>query len=301
VRPRTVKDLGEFGLIRRITGRLPASASVIVGPGDDCAVLPFDRKRYQLLTCDMIVEGVDFTRHQDPRLIGRKALAVCVSDIAACAGAPRYAVVTLGLRPDTRVSTVDGIARGLAAAARQFKVAVVGGDISRAAQLSISVSMTGVVDKRRLLVRSGAKSGDFILVGGKLGDSIKGKHLTFVPRLRQAQYLAANFKVNAMIDISDGLVQDLGHILERSRAGALVYTDLVPRRFSTTSLENALYGGEDFELLFTMPGDEARRLLKKRRGEFYPIGQITGRKDGLRLVERCRVTRAPSTRGYTHF
>ena len=301
MKPRTVKDLGEFGLIHRITGRMPSAASVIVGPGDDCAVLTFDRKRYQLFTCDMIVEGVDFRRHEDPRLIGRKALAVCVSDIAACAGLPQYAVVTMGLRPDTRVSVVDGITLGLAAAARQFKVAIVGGDISRAGQLSISVSMTGVVDKRRLLLRDGAKKGDFIFVSGSLGDSIKGKHLTFIPRLRQAQYLSANFKINAMIDISDGLIQDLGHILENSRAGALVYTDLVPRQFSTTSLESALYGGEDFELLFTMPRDQARRLLKQKPGEFHPIGRITDKKDGLQLVERCRVTRAPSTRGYTHF
>jgi thiamine-monophosphate kinase len=296
-----IKQLGEFGLIKRLTRQLRNDSSVIKGPGDDCAVVKFNRRYYQLLTCDMIVEGVDFKPHDKPALIGRKALAVSLSDIAACAGIPKYAVVALGLPKQTKVETVDEICRGMFRLARQFQVNIVGGDISRSPRLTIDVSMAGLVEKKRLVLRNGASVGDFIFVSGALGGSISGKHLTFTPRVKEARFLAGNFKINSMIDISDGLAQDLGHILEQSCAGAVIYADLIPRAHASISLEDALYSGEDFELLFTMSRKEAGKLISLRTGIFHPIGHITGKKSGLRLIDRNCRERLIMPRGYKHF
>ena len=296
-----IKTLGEFGLIKRLTRQLENDSSVIKGPGDDCAVVKFNRHYYQLLTCDMIVEGVDFKPHDKPSLVGRKALAVSLSDIAACAGIPKYAVVALGLPKHTRVETVDEICRGMFRLAREFKVNIVGGDISRSLRLTIDVSMTGLVEKKYLVLRNGASVGDFIFVSGALGGSISGKHLTFIPRVKEARFLAENFKINSMIDISDGLAQDLRHILEQSCAGAVIYADLIPRAHASVSLEDALYSGEDFELLFTMPRKEAGKLIALRPGVFHPIGHITDKKSGLRLIDRNCRERVIIPRGYKHF
>ena len=300
-KPVTIEQVGEFGLINRITRRIKLDASVVVGSGDDCAVLAYNSRYYQLFTCDMIVEGVDFKRTADWRLVGRKALAVSLSDIAACGGLPRHAVVSLGLPRSTRVSTVKGICQGMFALAREFKVNIVGGDISRSRQLTIDVSMVGLVEKGKLVLRRGAQVGDFIFVTGPLGDSKRGKHLTFMPRIRMSRYLVSHYRPSAMIDISDGLAQDLGHILTASRVGAVLYADLIPRAFSSTSLSGALHDGEDFELLFTMPPARARRLLRNKRTRFFLIGQVTGKQSGLRLVDRHCRAQAIQTTGYRHF
>jgi thiamine-monophosphate kinase len=296
-----IDKLGEFGLIRRITRHIKTDDSVIKGSGDDCAVTKLDRHNYQLLTSDMIVAGVDFKPGDKPYLIGRKALAISISDIAACAGLPRYALVSLGMPKHTRVRAVDQICKGLFDLARQFRVNIIGGDISLARDLTLDVSVVGIVEKKYLVLRSGAKFGDIIFVTGALGDSILGKHLRFMPRIKEARFLVKNFKVNAMIDISDGLTQDLGHILEESKVGAIIYADLIPRYQSTTSLENALYAGEDFELLFTLPVKEARKLMAKNYNVFHPIGHIVEKKQGLRLIDKNCQERAIKPEGYKHF
>jgi thiamine-monophosphate kinase len=296
-----IRKLGEFGLIKRVTQGLRNDSSVIRGTGDDCAVLKFNRRYYELFTCDMIVEGVDFKPGDDPALVGRKALAVSLSDIAACCGIPRHAVVAMGLPKNMTVERVEKICRGMFALAREFKVNIVGGDVSRNQRLTIDVSMTGLVEKKLLALRSGAKTGDFIFVSGALGGSISGKHLTFTPRVKEARFLAENFKINSMIDISDGLAQDLGHILERSSCGAVIYADLIPLARAAKSPEDALYSGEDFELLFTLPRREAVKLMALRKSIFHPIGQIREKRSGLRLIDRNCRERVLSPRGYRHF
>ncbi|MFZ2405089.1 MAG: thiamine-phosphate kinase, partial [Methylobacter sp.] len=167
-----IKKIGEFGLIERIRKSVAADPSVIKGIGDDCAVLPYTAKSFMLYTCDMLVEGVDFQPKENPALVGRKALAVSLSDIAACGGIPRWCLVSLGLPSHTRVEKVDSIYRGLGALAKKYSVGVVGGDISRAPKLTIDVSMIGEVDKKKLVLRSGAAPGDIILVTGSFGGSI---------------------------------------------------------------------------------------------------------------------------------
>jgi thiamine-monophosphate kinase len=296
-----VTKLGEFGLIERLKKSIKTDSQVYRGSGDDCAVIAFDKKRYQLLTCDMIVQGVDFTIKDSPYFIGRKALAVSVSDIASCSGLPRYCLVSLAMPKDTRVEFIDRLFKGMLSIAKEYKINIVGGDISSAGALIIDVSMLGIVEKKYLTLRSGAKIGDIIFVTGKLGGSIRGKHLRFKPRLKEARFLAGNFKVNSMIDISDGLASDLGHILEQSSAGAVIYEDLIPLSKQALKLSDALFMGEDFELLFTVSRKEAKKILRKKLTNFKPIGEIVERRLGLRLVDKTDKERIINPKGFKHF
>ncbi|MDD5348329.1 MAG: thiamine-phosphate kinase, partial [Candidatus Omnitrophica bacterium] len=216
-----ISRLGEFGLIQRIRRQIKTGPSVVQGIGDDCAVIRYSRDEYLLYTCDMIVEGIDFTRGTDPVLVGRKAIAVSISDIAACGGIPSHCLVSLGLPKQTPVGVVDRLYKGITGIAREFNVDVVGGDISKADRLVLDVSMAGLVKHRHLALRSAARPGDILFATGSFGGSIRGKHLTFVPRLAESQYLVRNFGVHAMIDVSDGLLQDLSHILAESRVGVI--------------------------------------------------------------------------------
>ena len=296
-----LKNIGEFGLIDRIRKLIKTDASVVKGSGDDCAVLKFDRYRYQLFTCDMIVENTDFTLKDDPYFIGRKSLAVSISDIAACAGLPKHCLVSLGIPADTSVEFIDKILKGMLSLVRKYNINLVGGDLSRAKELTIDVSMLGVVEKKNLILRSGAKIGDIIFVTGELGGSISGKHLKFTPRIKEARFLVKNFRVNSMIDISDGLAGDLGHILKESSRGAIIYEDLIPVSKQARNPDDALYMGEDFELLFTMPRTESMKMLKKSAHNFRAIGEITHKRYGLRLVDKTGKEKIIKPKGFQHF
>lgn len=296
-----IKEIGEFGLIKRLQKSLRTDASVIKGSGDDCAVLAFDKNSYQLFTCDMIVEGVDFSKKDKPELIARKALAISISDIASCGGIPSYALVSMGIPKDTTVEFIDKLAAGLFSLAKEYKINIVGGDLSRSRQLAIDLSLLGRVEKKNLVLREGAKEGDIIFVSGALGGSIYGKHLKFTPRIKEARYLVKNFKVNAMIDISDGLLADLGHILEEGRVGAFIYESLIPVSKEAKSFNHALCDGEDFELLFTLAQNQAVRLLQNNPFGFKPIGRIEAKKNGFNLVDKNWQKRAITAKGYSHF
>lgn len=296
-----ISKLGEFGLIERIKRYIKTDSSVIKGIGDDCAVIKFDKDKYLLFTCDMLIEGVDFTHGDSPYLIGRKALGMSISDIASCGGFPRYILVSLGIPKGASVELVDEIYKGINALAREYNINVVGGDVSRATRLTLDVSMLGFVGKKNLVLRNGAKLGDIIFVTGELGGSIFGRHLRFTPRLKEARFLVENFKINSMIDVSDGLVQDLSHILEASNAGAVIYEELIPVSKQARSLADALHMGEDFELLFTMSPKEAKRLGFKRLAIFKPIGEILDKKYGLRLVSKRGREKPVERKGFRHF
>jgi len=296
-----ISNIGEFGLIERIKKLIRTDASVVKGSGDDCAVLRFDKNHYQLFTCDTIVQDTDFTLKDDPYLIGRKAIAVSTSDIAACAGLPRHCLVALSMAQNTSLEFIDRLVKGMLSVTRKYNINLVGGDISRARQLAIDVSMLGIVEKKNLLLRSGSKIGDIIFVTGELGGSIRGKHLKFTPRLKEARFLVKNFKVHAMIDISDGLSQDLGHILKESALGAAIYADLIPLSKQARNLNEALSMGEDFELLFTMSPKEAKKLLVKDRIHFKPIGEIIHRRYGLKLINSKGEAKPIRAQGFRHF
>ncbi|MBN2830838.1 MAG: thiamine-monophosphate kinase [Candidatus Omnitrophica bacterium] len=296
-----VKDLGEFNLIERFKKRIKLDSSVFLGSGDDCAVLKFDKKRFQLFTCDMIIEGVDFTHKDDPYFIGRKAVAASISDIASCLGTPTYCLVSLGMPKNTSLKFTDRLFKGMRDICREYKINIVGGDISSSRKIVVDVSMLGLVKKDNLVLRNGAKPGDLIFTTGESGGSILGKHLNFTPRINEARFLADNFKVNAMIDISDGLAQDLNHILRQSKAGALLYEGLIPKSPKARNLADALTSGEEFELLFTLNSVEAKRLLKKRIVNFKLIGEIVEKKYGFKLVYNSGRIKDINLKGFTHF
>ena len=297
-----IRQLGEFGLIELIRRMTKVSSGVIKGIGDDCAVLPLDRKNFLLLTCDMLVEKVDFTQRDNPYLIGRKSLGCCLSDIAACGGLPLYALLSLGLPPDMSVSRIRQLYRGAISLGRKFRVKIVGGDISRSNKLIIDVSLVGTVERKNLILRRGAKKGDIIFVSGKLGGSIYAKHLAFNPRIKEARYLVQNYKVNSMIDISDGLLQDLGHILKQANLGAVLFKDLIPINAEARSFDEVLYMGEDFELLFTLAPHEARRLMSsKQNNKFFPIGEMVYKRQGLVMLDSQARRIKLKPRGFQQF
>lgn len=299
---RTLSQLGEFGLIRQLQKTIAKSRNVIKGIGDDTAVLPGEPGKYLLFTTDMITEGVHFTRNTVPEEIGHKALACNISDVAAMGGVPTYGVVSIGLPANKSIKDCRRIYTGIDRLARKFNVNIVGGDTIKSDKVVINIALLGEVNKSELVTRCGAKEGDWIVVTGPLGRSLKtGKHLNFTPRVAESKFLIKRCKPNAMIDISDGLAGDLGHILEESRVGAVIYEDLIPRTEGAT-LKEALYDGEDFELLFTVSPGKIKRLLGlKTRFSFYPIGQIGKAKDGLILIDRKKKRRRLSAKSFTHF
>ena len=296
-----ITQLGEFGLIERIKAKIATDSSVKKGTGDDCAVLAYDKDKYLLFTCDMVLEGLDFKHQEDPYLVGRKAIAVSLSDIAACGGMPRHCLVSLGMPKNSTTKFLDRLMAGMLSQVREYKLNLVGGDLSRTDKLIIDVSMLGIVEKKRLVLRSGARIGDIIFVSAPLGGSIRGKHLKFTPRIKEARRLTQRFKINSMIDISDGLAQDLSHILKESNVGAFIYERLIPLDKEAQNLEDALFMGEDFELLFTLAGKEARRLLSLRQNIFLPIGEIVEKKYNLRLVDQKGRPRTLRIKGFRHF
>jgi thiamine-monophosphate kinase len=307
----------EFELIARLTRGLPAADSVVVGPGDDCAALDLGvQGQWALFKTDAVVEGVHFCPDAPPEKIGRKALARCLSDIAAMAGTPAHAVVTLALPPKFDPAHVVRVYDGLRVLAAEHRVAIVGGETTASAGgLMLSVAMLGFVPRDRCIRRAGAKAGDALFVTGTLGGSIAGRHFDFEPRLVEARWLAGHFPVHAMIDVSDGLAGDLGHILAASGVGAELRAASIPvsreakarSRASTLAkppLAAALTDGEDFELLFALPGGHAVALADAWKAQFPQlrltcIGRVTA-ESGLRLRDE-RGVRPIAARGFEHF
>ena len=300
---KRISQIGEFGLIKEIAKITKTGENVIKGIGDDAAVLPYSKDKYLLLTADMLVEDVHFKISTDARLIGRKALACNISDIAALGGIPQWAAVSLGIPKNLPVELVKNIYKGMQKLAQEFSVSIVGGDTAAAPKIIINIALVGEIRKNVLVLRSGARKGDMIFVTGPLGGSLKsGKHLRFTPRLKESQYLIKNFKPTAMIDISDGLAGDLGHILVESKTGAFIYEEFIPKA-KGAAFKDALGQGEDFELCFTLPPARANQFLKTKNKEFHfiYIGKIVDKKEGFVLVKKNGQTKILERKGFTHF
>jgi thiamine-monophosphate kinase len=262
----------EFEYIARLRGRTPADPRVLVGPGDDTAVLAPPAGPL-LVTTDMLMDGTDFVLAEcGPRQAGRKAMAVNLSDIAAMAGRPTAAVVAVALPRGGPADLADELYFGLREKADEFGVPLVGGDTnSWDEKLVICVTVLGEAIGRGPVLRSGAKPGDWVFVTGPVGGSILGRHLDPTPRVREALQLHAAVELHAMIDVSDGLAADLNHILEESKCGAVLDAAAVPvadaarelaARTGKPPLEHALGDGEDFELVFTVSPADGKRLQK---------------------------------------
>ncbi len=267
--------LSESMLIEKIRSFFPAPAKVRKGIGDDAAVLPWDKRHELLLTVDAIVDGVDFHLKQTrPEAVGWKALAINLSDIAAMGGLPLYALVSLGIPAGFSYAWIRRFYAGMKKLAGKFRVAVVGGDLTRSKVFFASVTVAGRVEKHKLVLRDSAKAGDSIFVTGRLGRSILEKHLKFTPRLREARFLVERFKIHAMMDLSDGLMRDLAILMKESKKGACVFTEDIPvsrealraRKRNISPLRSALCDGEDFELVFTASPGEAKKILALKHG-----------------------------------
>ena len=309
--------MNEFELIVKLTRSLPANQSVVVGAGDDCAVLDFGLPdKLLLFKTDAVVEGIHFQSDTSPEKIGHKALARCLSDIAAMAGSPTAALVTLALPENFEPSRIEKIYDGLSALARKHEVAIVGGETTTNPERTlISVSLLGHVPRGKATLRSGAEAGDAIFVTGELGGSLAGRHLEFEPRLAEARWLAQHFSIHAMMDLSDGLAGDLRHILKASRVGAELRTPSIPisraaklaSRAETSAkppLLAALTDGEDFELLFTVASKDAVPLLDAWMKQFPKlpltcIGKIIAG-EGIHIRDK-QGARPLDVHGYEHF
>jgi thiamine-monophosphate kinase len=300
---------GEFAFIDWLRRQTPPDPRVLIGPGDDSAALRLAPDRPCLVTTDMLLEGSCFRlADAGPRRVGRKAMAVNLSDIAAMAGIPVAAVVSVGLPRKGGRALAEELYRGLREMADAFQTAVVGGDTnSWDGPLVISVTLLGEASERGPVRRAGARPGDWLLVTGPLGGSILGHHLDFTPRVREALALHAAADLHAMIDVSDGLAADVFHVCQESVCGAVLRAESIPisadARHLTdgrTPLEHALTDGEDFELVFAVAPDEARRLLREQPVTGLTLARVGECVDqGLWLEEAGR--RVPlEPRGYVH-
>ena len=277
-----LQEIGEFGLIERLSAELKYQTGVLKGVGDDAAVLDFG-DRWLLFTTDAVVEGVHFRlEHVTVEDIGYKALAVNISDIAAMGGKPTYALLTVGLPDRITIKDVEGLYRGLKEAAAAYGVQLVGGDTTRSPVLILNIALLGEAPPFKVRYRSGALPGDIICVTGSLGGAAAGlflqenehlqcpeplrnfllrKHRRPEPRVEAGLVLSAISQVHALIDISDGLASEVRHIAYASRVGCQIFKAAVPiepaaklvgQRAGLDPLDWALYGGEDYELLFAI-------------------------------------------------
>ena len=301
--------MSEFAFIDWLRRQTPGDPRIILGPGDDTAAVRLAGDRPCLVTTDMLLEGSCFILAEaGAGRVGRKAMAVNLSDIAAMAGEPVAAVVSVGLPRQGGMALPQELFGGLREMADRFAVAIAGGDTnSWDGPLVISVTLLGQPTGRGPVTRAGAKAGDWLMTTGPLGGSILGKHLDFTPRIREAQTLHAAAELHAMIDISDGLAADVQHLCDESRCGAVLWADKIPisadaRRMpgGRSPLEHALGDGEDFELVFAVSPADAQHLAATQPVAgvtLSAIGEVVT--EGLWLEENGQRRALPPT-GYVH-
>ena len=291
-------ELGEDRLVARLVARLKTGPDVIAGPGDDCAVVAAPGQEYLLLLkTDCVVEGVHFLPNDRPAAVGWKAMMRALSDFAAMAGLPQYALVTLVAPAEREARWLTQLYQGLARAAGRFQVAIVGGETSATSgPLVISISATGFVEKVRCVRRSGGKAGDILFVTGRLGGSRKGRHLNFVPRIEEARWLTQHFCIHAMMDLSDGLGADLPRLAKASGVGFEIEEKALPRTRGC-SIQQAINDGEDYELLFALSPNAAASLQTKWRKKFprLPLTRIGS------LIPQSAIRNPHSFHGFVHF
>ncbi len=326
----TVSDLGERALIARITARLTTPAWVVVGPGDDAAVIEPERGALDVLTTDTQVEGVHFDhRFVPPDAIGHRALAVNLSDLAAMGAMPRAVLLSLVLPDALDVVVVDGILDGLLALASAHNAVVVGGNISRTpGPMMVDVTAVGSVRPRRLLTRAGARPGDGVYVTGTIGDGSVGlrslqtaggaaphacqeRYLRPQPRVRAGMLLGRNRAASACIDTSDGLADAVRRVAEASQVGIALDGSTLPigdevRRWhdahGDSVVDAAIGGGDDYELLFTVrPAHMGRfRDVRKRLGGL-PVTKIGVVTKERRVIIQSGAGERLLPEGFDHF
>ena len=331
----SIAELGEFGLIARIAAAISQSSDVLVGIGDDAAVLDTGGDELLVATCDAQVEDIHFRlRSLSSYNLGRRALAVNLSDLAAMGARPRFALVSLLLPPTLEVAVIDGIYAGLQAEATHFHLAIVGGNIARNAErLIIDITVLGTGERGKLLRRDQARPGEVVMVTGSLGMAAAGVLLAEdeqlaarvpagifaavrsaqnvpTPRVAAGQWLAEH-GITTAIDISDGLAADLAHVCTASHVGVQLEADALPvvpevitvaKQAGRDPQDLALFGGEDYELLFTVPADRAPTLAQELFIATGVTATVIGtiRADGHKILVRQGETMPLVTRGWDH-
>ena len=310
-----IKDIGEFGLIDRIRKK-PKDKNILVGIGDDAAVIK-TKKGLQVLTTDCLVEGDHFIREWfNPKQIGMKAIEINVSDIAAMGAIPKYVLVSLALPKELEIRFVEEMYKGMWKICDKYNLEIIGGNMTHCNTIIISITLTGVVQKKDLCLRSGAKPGDFIFTSGHLGNGKAGlrlfqnnlegfekvRKLYLEPKAKLENAIKIAPFVNSMIDVSDGLAPEVKHICNESKCGAVIYKDKIPisdevrdvaNKLAEDEYDYALYGGEDFELIYTV----SKEKIDKVNG--FLIGEIT-KDEGVYLSFRKK-KEAILEKGYDHF
>ena len=321
------KNISEFSLINRIANKFRKYKSdVLKGIGDDTAVVKLNKNKCLLYTCDTLVSGVHFSeKYSTPYKIGRKAAAINISDIAAMGGKPNHFLVSLFLPEGTTEKFIDELYKGLTEECNLYDIDIIGGNIARSNQFIIDLFLIGEVSPNNLLLRSGAKVGDIVLVTGNLGDSAAGlrllqnpqlniperdkkrlisRHLTPIPRIKEGMIIAESKKATSMIDISDGLSSDLLHICEESQVGVKLFTDRIPVSDSV-KIDLALNGGEDYELCFTVPAkyasDISQKLEKETAINVAIVGKIIPKIQGRWLINDAGKKFPLKAKGWDHF
>ncbi len=305
----------EFELIEILKKKIPRNLQGVIGIGDDTGVFGVSKGNL-LVTTDAVVDEVDFfSKKIKPEMAGRKALAINLSDIAAMGGTPLAFVITLGVPMNFSEKWLERFYSGMMKLARRHKVLCVGGDMTGAQQFFASITLIGKAG-RRTVTRGGARKGDWVGVTGDLGGSIIAHHFSFEPRLKEGRFLA-DAGVTAMMDISDGLGQDLGHLLKASGLGVRLKAREIPlskdaflqsSKDGIAPLQHAFSDGEDFELLFTVPSSKKDRLELKWR-KLFPkvrlswIGRMIPGKGKITWEKIARQLEAPplKRKGFTHF
>jgi len=327
-----VSELGEFGLIDLLARMIAESKGqqttpdLILGIGDDAAAWRGD-KSLQIATVDSMVEGVHFSPDTAtwPE-VGWKSLAINLSDIAAMGGEPRYALVALSLPADTDVASVAGLYEGMLALAGKYRVTIAGGNISRAPQVTVTITVLGTSPAGEILRRDAARPGDVIAVTGYTGSAAAGLKMlkenlklpeeaarllrnAFLrpqPRLAEGQLLRRQ-GIRAAIDTSDGLVADLGHVCQASRTGARINAAGLPvhpavrEHFGAAARDMALTGGEDYELLFTGPARIVDRVKSQAGCPVTVVGEITDKPEKIEITDSQGRPVPVDITGWTHF
>ena len=319
--------MNEFALINLLKKKIPHNLQGAIGIGDDAGVFTVPLGESLAFTSDIMVEGVDFffdhkkkNRKKlgvlSPEKTGAKALAINFSDLAAMGAYPRAFIVSLGVPKDLSADWLKRFYQGMMVLARQFNTACVGGDVSRSKEFFVTIALVGSSKPKQLVQRKGARPGDWIGVTGALGGSLLRRHAIFQPRIAAGQFLAKNFKPTSMIDISDGLIQDLEHILRMSGVGAALELTEIPISGDAVKLakgdgmkafERACTDGEDFELLWTMRPSQKFRFEKAWRKQFskIPLSWIGRIEKGtkIRWTLQGRAMKSPKFKrgGFQHF
>jgi thiamine-monophosphate kinase len=298
---KSLRDIGEDALIERLIRLVPRSADAAAGPGDDCAVIDpgAASPTLLLLKTDALVAGVHFLADAAPRSVGWKSAARVVSDFAAMGGRPEQFLITLALPKETAVAWVEELYRGIGDCLAKFGGLLAGGETSSVPPGSaavISIAATGSVLREHLTLRSTGRPGQALMVTGNLGGSIAGKHLDFIPRIKQTDWLVSHFKPTAMMDLSDGLAKDLPRLAAASGCGFVVDRAALPIT-SGCSVAQALGDGEDFEILLAMETEKVPALLAAWPFPDVPltrIGQLVEAGEGDSLTGGWEHFKSPS-------